>query len=403
MDIRSGTFLGMLLSVAAVQAAPEIGVQKSVNTPAPAAGEPVEFTVQVTNGGDQAAAGVIVVDHLPAGMSIPAGTAAFASVGTWDPVTGEWDIGSLDPAAQAVLNVPAMITTAIPSACIVNVATSAFDDGTTDTNDESRAAVRQADVERCVDLNVDFGISASPPFIFPTCDSSARYDGEVRVSNAGPDSARNVQLTISQSPLIGPNLRFDDAECSNAPAPQCAIAEIAAGATVTVDVTSDAYRSYTAFEQTLSVSASTSDVDYDGTNNSPSVSGSGGGFSNCTEIDLDIPVDIGVPACFVATAAYGTPMDERLDTLRNFRDRRLLTNAPGRAFVRLYYKHSPPIADYIAERDWLRAIVRALLWPLVFTIGHPWYALLLAAAFSTSILLRRRYPARLAALAGGRP
>jgi hypothetical protein len=31
--------------------------------------------------------------------------------------------------------------------------------------------------------------------------------------------------------------------------------------------------------------------------------------------------------------------------LRKFRDRYLLTNAPGKAFVRFYYKHSPPIAD----------------------------------------------------------
>ena len=37
----------------------------------------------------------------------------------------------------------------------------------------------------------------------------------------------------------------------------------------------------------------------------------------------------------------------------------------GRAFVRAYYKYSPPPADFIAARSWLRATVRILLLPVV--------------------------------------
>jgi hypothetical protein len=46
-------------------------------------------------------------------------------------------------------------------------------------------------------------------------------------------------------------------------------------------------------------------------------------------------------------------------TLRQFRDRWLLTNAPGRAFVSFYYRTSPPVADTIAANDGLRLLVRA--------------------------------------------
>jgi len=62
--------------------------------------------------------------------------------------------------------------------------------------------------------------------------------------------------------------------------------------------------------------------------------------------------------CFVATAAYGTPMSEEVDILRQFRDELLLNNPVGRAFVAAYYKLSPPIAESISEHQVLRTVVR---------------------------------------------
>jgi alpha-tubulin suppressor-like RCC1 family protein len=69
--------------------------------------------------------------------------------------------------------------------------------------------------------------------------------------------------------------------------------------------------------------------------------------------------------CFIATAAYGTPMAEEVEILREFRDEYLLTNPLGQALVDFYYKVSPPMAEFITEHPSLKPIVRAGLAPAV--------------------------------------
>jgi len=81
--------------------------------------------------------------------------------------------------------------------------------------------------------------------------------------------------------------------------------------------------------------------------------------------------------CFIATAAYGSPLHPYVRVLREFRDRYLMTNSPGRAFVRLYYRYSPPVAELIKEYPFLKYPVRLLIITLVFLIKFPWILLLL--------------------------
>ena len=75
--------------------------------------------------------------------------------------------------------------------------------------------------------------------------------------------------------------------------------------------------------------------------------------------------------CFIATAAYGSSLAPQVKTLRNFRDRYLLTNYYGKRFVEFYYRHSPPIARYISERETLKSIVRSLLTVVIYSIEYP--------------------------------
>ena len=93
--------------------------------------------------------------------------------------------------------------------------------------------------------------------------------------------------------------------------------------------------------------------------------------------------------CFVATAAYGTPMHPHVQTLRDFRDAHLLGHAPGRALVGLYERTSPPLAAFIAERPLARGVARALLAPLVYGVAYPLPALGLVL-LAAGLALRRR-------------
>jgi hypothetical protein len=89
-----------------------------------------------------------------------------------------------------------------------------------------------------------------------------------------------------------------------------------------------------------------------------------------TTITMDSPCSIranfsGAGWCFIATAAYGTPMAEEIGILREFRDEYLLTNAVGQILVDFYYRVSPPVAEFITEHPSLKPIVRAVLLPAV--------------------------------------
>jgi hypothetical protein len=107
--------------------------------------------------------------------------------------------------------------------------------------------------------------------------------------------------------------------------------------------------------------------------NSPASSGGGGGGG-----------------CFIATAAFGSYMAPDVMVLRNFRDRYLLTNALGKAFVSFYYNVSPPIADYIAHHESLRSATRIMLTPVVYGVKYPFGLMLFGGCVIGLIIYRRK-------------
>lgn len=384
----------LLLSPLAV-AAPVLELTKTVDNGAPIPGEPVEFTIAVVNSGDETAVAVEVQESLPAELVIPTGLAAFPANGSYDPATGLWTVGDLEPGAGSTLVVPAVVNTANPPDCIVNMAGTSYTDEFGPVELAARAAVRKVAGTHCVDLEVTFSVRAGEVFL-PECDRHDRYFGVATVTNLGPDAARDVVITISQDPVVGPNLGFQDPDCASASSAQCRIDEVAAGDSVEIDVTSDLFQSHETFTQTISVFAESADLDYDASNDSQSDTGSAGGFSSCEGIDLgdDVFGDLSgiVSPCFIATAAYGSPMHEHIDTLREFRDGFLMQHRYGRAFVAWYYRHSPAVAEYMGTRPWLRTVVRWLLGPIVYAIAYPALMLVLPGML-LALLVRRRHRA----------
>lgn len=103
--------------------------------------------------------------------------------------------------------------------------------------------------------------------------------------------------------------------------------------------------------------------------------------------------------CFIATASHGRDSSE-VGLLCDFRDKCLLTNPIGTAFVKAYYKLSPPIAEFIADSEPLKAAVRVALKPLVAiatnaldddvaTENAPWFIMfMLCGAGATATLIK---------------
>jgi hypothetical protein len=81
--------------------------------------------------------------------------------------------------------------------------------------------------------------------------------------------------------------------------------------------------------------------------------------------EASIPVYGTGTRCLVSTAAYGTPVQKDVRTLRAFRDESLLNSSFGRRLVSWYYRWNGTAADLIAYSETGRSVVRALLRPVI--------------------------------------
>jgi hypothetical protein len=69
--------------------------------------------------------------------------------------------------------------------------------------------------------------------------------------------------------------------------------------------------------------------------------------------------------CYIATAAFGSPLALEVVTLYDFRDLILNKSEAGRKFVSFYYRFSPAISRIIKRNSLLKGISRQLLKPVI--------------------------------------
>lgn len=87
------------------------------------------------------------------------------------------------------------------------------------------------------------------------------------------------------------------------------------------------------------------------------------------------------PMCFIATSAYGSSSHPKVKILREFRDRYLLNNRPGRRLIAFYYRVSPDLASIVARHRFLRVMAKLALLPVV---GVSYLVLKLGTALSSA-------------------
>lgn len=387
--LRGSCLIVLAIVCSQVQAAADLTLSKSVVPETPAAGEPVEFNIAVGNTGPDAASDIHVTELLPEGLAIPTGLAAFVSQGTYDAITGDWALGDLAASGSAVMTLPALVNVDPQPPCLVNEAAieeNAIDPGR--TRKTSLAAVRNG-VNRCVDLEIPDSTFTVPQ---PICSNETNASLDFNVRNNGPHEARNAVVVVTQSPASIPGLHFTNSDCGP-DALRCELGNLAPGAIRVLQLQSNTFHNNSAYTVSLTLAATTSDVDYFPANG---VQVREAHVPRTANADCGIPGGVGAGAgCFIATAAWGQPWDENVLTLRRFRDRYLMDNAPGRAFVHWYYRISPPIAAFIAKSPGRRAVVRVLLTPLVEAIRHPVGALLVLCCIPAAWTYWRRRRRRL--------
>ena len=166
----------------------DLALTKVVNDPNPNVGDIVHYTLELDNVGPSNATLVEVTDHVPDGLTV---TAADASQGVYDPLSGVWNVGSVVIGANPTLTIMARVDTPYPvmnQAEITAVHQPDVDSipGNGETAEDDYAEVlitpQQADLSLTKSVNISD----------PNQDEAILFT--VVVHNDGPDDATNVQV-----------------------------------------------------------------------------------------------------------------------------------------------------------------------------------------------------------------
>jgi serine protease len=340
-----------IAAVVPVAAAPGVDVEIAmVASPDPATvGNNLTYTITVTNigPGNDVATGVTVTDTLPGNVTYVSATPSQGTCNGASTVT--CNLGSIIKGANAtvaLIVIPAGIGNVNNTA---NVATASTD---------PVAGNNSVTINKTVNNPVPAISSLSPPGTAP---GGVVFTLTVNGSNFVSNSAVQWNGLVRSTTFVS----FTQLTAS------ILASDIATAGTAAVTVVNPAPGGGTSGSTTFTISTGGG-----GSGGGGGANGGGGGGGGC----------------FIATVAYGSYLDPHVSVLRNFRDRYLLTNAAGVALVELYYKNSPPIADFIGRYESLCTLTRWILTSVVFIIEYPGFFLLAVCLVIQS--LKRKRPGK---------
>ncbi len=301
-------------------------------------GDNVTYTITVTNNSSNITTNATVTDTLPAGVTFVSSTPSQGTCSGTSTVT--CNLGTINNDNSATISL--VVTTTAANAALTNTA-----DVTSDLTDPIPANNTATSNSTVVNNPVPVISSLSP--------SSAALGGAA------------FTLTVNGSNFVSNStVQWNGADRTTAfvSATQLTAAILAA------DI----------------LTAGTADVTV--VNPTP-----GGGTSNTSTFTITAGGGGGGGGgggCFIATAAFGSPLERHVQILRDFRDHYLLTNGLGRIFVGFYYTVSPPIADSIRGSEPLRTMTRLALTPIVYGVEYPWLVLIFGGVIIGMQVYRRK-------------
>lgn len=334
------------------------------------------FYVDVSNYGADAALDVVVSTTLAVGLDLVSSSATQGSCTGTNPVTcnlGTINGGSLG--VQATVSFEVIASTIATISSEFTSTTSSVDSNA--TNNNANAMIEVVALTDSADQSVTY--DTMPDWAYQGVNTLF----PIIVTNNGPATVAQSSLTFS-IPLLTLSdfisAMPDQGNCTTALdscvglacvaalamplSVSCELGGVSSGNSVNVNITATMAGDVGDNFLLMTTVDSDTTADADTTNNQSNVS-----------INLiaqpAIEVGKGPGGCFIATAAYGSDMAEEVLVLRQFRNQYLLKYSVGQKFVELYYRYSPPLANYISRYDSLRAVIRGIIFVLVAVIQYP--------------------------------
>jgi uncharacterized repeat protein (TIGR01451 family) len=161
----------------------DVQLNKTTSNASPNVGQQFNYTVIAKNNGPDTATGIVVTDVIPSGLTYNSYT---ASQGTYNSITGIWNIGTLLNGANATIQLYVTPTSSLADTNVTNTATkiaqNEYDPTTPDTANVT-LHVPIADVQLIKTTS-----NASP-------NVGQKYNYTINVTNNGPDTATGVIVT----------------------------------------------------------------------------------------------------------------------------------------------------------------------------------------------------------------